>query len=296
MSDSTQSSVFVAHLGRAVGDPRGLAALSTEFAARNPGYSVSSVMEGLEIAAAPMARALFMTRGEAQAEISSKDRELQSSAVCAGDLLWLRAGETLALDAPCELLSFAIPGELPAELPSFIRPDHDPLITDTPGGCAEEERAYRRILVTWLAEIGPYIFDGLNAHRVRMWNSFSHYHPPEGGFDELYIVEDVAQGGKIYTSDQRASIEAPEELSVEAAGQLIQTLIPERGDLIYIPRGTIHRAVGGVLAQVVTVPGFKPGFEIGVDHHLRSINERLGLEGVKALPFQESAAKGPLIK
>ena len=293
MSDSTQSSLFVAHLARTEGDPRGLAALSAEFAVRNPGYSVSNVMEGLEIAAAPTARALFMTHGEAQAEISSG---LQTSAVCAGDLLWLRAGEALALDAPCELLCFEVPGELPAELPSFIRPDHDPLITDTPGGCAEEERAYRRILVTWLAESGPYTFDGLNAHRVRMWNSFSHYHPPEGGFDELYIVEDVAEGGKIYTSDQRVSIEASGEVSAESAGQLIQTLIPERGDLIYIPRGTIHRAVGGVLAQVVTVPGFKPGFEIGVDHHLRSINERLGLEGVKALPFQESAADGPLIK
>jgi hypothetical protein len=293
MSDSTQSSLFVAHLGRADGDPSGFTALSVEFATRNSGYGVSHVMDGLEFAAAPISRALFMTRGEAQAEISAGS---QVSAVCAGDLLWLRAGESLALDAPCELLCFEVPGELPAELPSFIRPDHDPLITDTPGGCAEEERAYRRILVTWLAESGPYIFDGLNAHRVRMWNSFSHYHPPEGGFDELYIVEDVAEGGKIYTSDQRASIEASEGLSVEAAGQLIQTLIPERGDLIYIPRGTIHRAVGGVLAQVVTVPGFKPGFEIGVDHHLRSINERLGLEGVMALPFQESAADGPLIK
>jgi hypothetical protein len=54
--------------------------------------------------------------------------------------------------------------------------------------------------------------------------------------------------------------------------------------------------VGGVLAQVVTVPGFKPGFEVGVDHHLRAINERLGLEGAGALPFQEAASEGPLIK
>jgi hypothetical protein len=296
MSDSTQSPLFVAHLGRAEDDPSGLAALSAEFALRNPGYAVSKVRDGLELAAAPMARALFITRGEAHAEVNRESAGLQTSAVCAGDLLWLRAGDSLALDVPCELICFEVSGELPAELPSFIRPDHDPLITDTPGGCAEEERAYRRILVTWLAESGPYTFDGLNAHRVRMWNSFSHYHPPEGGFDELYIVEDVADGGKIYTSDQRVSIEASGELSAESAGQLIQTLIPERGDLIYIPRGMIHRAVGGVLAQVVTVPGFKPGFEVGVDHHLRSINERLGLEGVKALPFQESAADGPLIK
>ena len=296
MSDSTQSSLYVARLGRAQGDSEGLAALSGAFAAKNSSYAVSALRGGRELAGTPMARALFLTRGEARAEVRGESGDLVSSSVCAGDLLWLRAGESLALDAPCDLVSFDVPGELPAVLPSFIRPDHDPLISDTPGGCAEEERAYRRILVTWLAESGPYTFDALNAHRVRMWNSFSHYHPPEGGFDELYIVEDVEPDGKIYTSAQRAEIESPEGLEELAASQLIQTFIPERGDLIYIPRGTIHRAVGGVLAQVVTVPGFKPGFEIGVDHHLRAINELLGLEGAMALPFQESAAEGPLIK
>jgi hypothetical protein len=296
MSDSTQSSLFVAHLGRAEGDPHGFAALSGELASRNAGYAVSQMVNTLGLGAHSAARALFMTRGKAQAEISSSARGLQASAVSAGDLLWLRAGEELALDAACELICFEIPCELPTELPSFIRPDHDPLITDTPGGCAEEERAYRRILVTWLAESGPYTFDGLNAHRVRMWNSFSHYHPPEGGFDELYIVEEVEEGAKIYTSGQRHSIEAPGDVTHEVAAQLIQALIPERGDLIYIPRGVIHRAVGGVLAQVITVPGFKPGFEFGVDHHLRAINEHLALTGASALPFQESAANGPLIK
>ena len=61
-------------------------------------------------------------------------------------------------------------------------------------------------------------------------------------------------------------------------------------------RGVIHRAVVGVLAQVVTVPGFKPGFEVGVDHHMRAISERLGLEGEDALPLQQSSSVGPVIK
>ena len=219
-----------------------------------------------------------------------------SSEVAVGDLLWLRPGEELTLDAACSMILFTVPGELSEGLPSVIRPDHDPEITDTPGGCAEEERAYRRILVTWLADNGPYTFDGLNAHRVRMWNSFSHYHPPEGGFDELYIVEDVKEGGRIHTSLARERIESPEGVGPEEASGLVQTLTPEVGDLIYIPRGVIHRAVGGVLAQVITVPGFKPGFEIGVDHHLRAINERLGLSGEAVLPYQEAASAAPLIK
>ena len=295
MSSSSQSSIPVAHLGRVGGDPDGLRALADSFLANNAGYCVESfaAIESLE---AGESRALFITVGSAHAMICADGEESASSPVTVGDLVWLRGGEALALDAACSLVSFGIPGELPPSLPSFIRPDHDPKITDTPGGCAEEERAYRRILVTWLADNGPYTFDGLNAHRVRMWNSFSHYHPPEGGFDELYIVEEVEEGGLIHISLSRDRIESPQDVSLAEASELLCALTPERGDLIYIPRGVIHRATGGVLAQVITVPGFKPGLEVGVDHHLRAINERLGLEGEAALPFQEAASSGPLIK
>ena len=271
-------------------------ALTAAFEAGNPGYSVESAATLQSLEAGASAKAAFITSGAAGARVSVSGEEVARSSVTVGDLLWLRSGEELTLDAPCDAVLFTVPGELPAELPTFIRPDHDPKITDTPGGCAEEERAYRRILVTWLADNGPYTFEGLNAHRVRMWNSFSHYHPPEGGFDELYVVQEVEEGGRIHTSVARERIEAHEELELEEAGELVQTLTPEAGDLMYIPRGVIHRAVGGVLAQVVTVPGFKPGFEIGVDHHLRAINERLGLEGEAALPYQQDASAGPLIK
>ena len=296
MSDSAQATIQIAHLGREGGDPGGMTALAAAFAVGNPGYSVESVRELGGMESGPGSRALFVTGGAANAELRSTDGEVASSAVTVGDLLWLRGGEELALDAPCAGVTFWVPGELPAGLPTFIRPDHDPKITDTPGGCAEEERAYRRILVTWLADNGPYTFEGLNAHRVRMWNSFSHYHPLEGGFDELYVVQEVEEGGRIHTSLARERIEAPDELDAGEVGALVQTITPAAGDLMYIPRGVIHRAVGGVLAQVVTVPGFKPGFEIGVDHHLRAINERLGLEGAVALPFQEAASHAPLIK
>ena len=296
MSDSAQATIQTAHLGRAGGDPEGMRALAAAFEAGNPGYSVESAATLQSLEAGASAKAAFITSGAAGARVSVSGEEVARSSVTVGDLLWLRSGEELTLDAPCDAVLFTVPGELPAELPTFIRPDHDPKITDTPGGCAEEERAYRRILVTWLADNGPYTFEGLNAHRVRMWNSFSHYHPPEGGFDELYVVQEVEEGGRIHTSVARERIEASEELELEEAGALVQTLTPEAGDLMYIPRGVIHRAVGGVLAQVVTVPGFKPGFEIGVDHHLRAINERLGLEGEAALPYQQDASAGPLIK
>ena len=64
----------------------------------------------------------------------------------------------------------------------------------------------------------------------------------------------------------------------------------------YLPRGLAHRGVGGVLAQVITVPGFVPGKEIGLDHHLRAINERLGLTGGAALPLHAEGAAGPVVR
>lgn len=295
MNEPAKATIAIAHLGRP--NTEGLSEVAASLAMRNAGYAVEWMSAGVECEAGDAARALFVTRGEAQARIGDSILDLGCEVeVSAGDLLWLRPGERLSLDAECSMVVFDVPGELPVELPSFIRPDHDPRITDSPGGCAEEERAYRRILVTWLAENGPYTFDGLNAHRVRMWNSFSHYHPVEGGFDELYIVEEVAEGGRIYTSTQRERIEAPDDVGEEEARGLVQVFRPEVGDLIHIPRGVIHRAVGGVLAQVITIPGFKPGFEIGVDHHLRAINERLGLVGEAALPFQEDASRVQVVK
>ena len=39
-----------------------------------------------------------------------------------------------------------------------------------------------------------------------------------------------------------------------------------------------------------------PGAEIGVDHHLRAINERLGLEGDQALPYNRDASDRRTVK
>jgi ribosomal protein L16 Arg81 hydroxylase len=77
---------------------------------------------------------------------------------------------------------------------------------------------------------------------------------------------------------------------------LIQEYELQVGDLVYLPRGVTHRGFGGVVTQVITVPGFIPGSEIGVDHHLRAINERLGLDGENALPYNLEASEEEIIK
>ncbi len=294
---SPEPGIRFAHLGRSQGDAAGFAALRGAFVAANPGYDLAwhAPLAELEAVASPLV--LFVQSGEATASVVREGRtERCDPPLTSGDVVLLRPGERIVPDGELGALAFHVPVPLPEELPSFVRPDWDPEITDTPGGCAEESGAYRRILLTWLGKNGPYLYHALNCHRVRITDSFSHYHPREGGFDEFYLVQMVQPGARLITSESVEAIENPEAVTREGAATLVESHALAVGDLVYLPRGTMHRGLGGVLAQVITAPGFKPGAEIGVDHHLFAINERLGLEGVDALPLHEANARRAVVK
>lgn len=269
-----------------LGDAAAVGALRDAFAAANPGYDLAYYASCTGLAPSAQDRVVFV-QGPAE----------RSVAPTVGDALLVRAGEAWTLDGPgaVDLLSFSLPAPLPADLPSVVRPDWDPQITDTPGGCATEGDAYRRILLTWKPEVGPYVLRQLNAHRVRIQDSFSHYHPVDGGFDEFYLVQQAPPGARLLTATDVEAIES-RAVSVEAAATLVESRALHVGDLIYLPRGTVHRGLGGALVQVISVPGFVPRSEIGVDHHLWAINKQLGLTGARALPFHLVAARTQVVK
>ena len=283
----------VVHLGPTGG--AGLEALCAAFAQRNPGYALEWLPQRLGLAPAPATRLLFVQAGKGTAVVATGLLP-DSQRVGVGDLVVLRGGASLRLSKPCDLLAFTLP-DVPGEaVPTFVRPDWDPRITDTPGGCATETGAYRRILLTWRGEVGPYVYHGLNAHRVRMTDSFTHYHPVDGGFDELYLVQNVQPEARLVTCDRVDRVEHPETVTRSEAATLLRSTALQAGDLVYLPRGLAHRGLGGVLAQVITVPGFVPGMEIGIDHHLRAIDERLGLRGAEALPYHEAGSRTPVVR
>lgn len=284
----------IARLGSTDGDPEGFASLRSAFRLRNPGHDVSFQRNTRALVSYSKTRAAFVQTGEARAEISGGALH-RSSNLTVGDIVILRPGEGLLTDAPLSFVVFEVPDNPPRELPSYVRPDWDLSITDTPGGCAEEEGAYRRILLTWKPEVGPYIWHGINAHRVRISDSFTHYHPLVGGFDEFYLVQMVQPGGSILTSPHVEAIES-RNVTRDAAPGLMRLDQLAVGDLVYLPRGLIHRGIGGVLAQVITVPGFRPGAEIGVDHHLRAINEQLQLSAIESIPYHQSASLEAVVK
>ena len=279
------SAVRVAHLGASGGDVEGLGALRDAFASANPGYDVEWAEDLASLSAREAHRVAFVQSGDPATD-----------ALGVGDVVLLRPGETHPAPPGCGAVVFTVPEALPPELPGVIRPDWDERITDTPGGCAEETGAYRRILLTWLPTVGPYVYRALNCHRVRITDSFAHYHPLVGGFDEFYLVQMVQPGAVLYTSSKVESIEDPGSVTADEAAVMIERLELSVGDLVYLPRGTMHRGFGGVLAQVITAPGFRPGAEIGVDHHLQAINQRLGLSGARALPFREASAGRAVVK
>lgn len=279
-------------------------AIREAFTERNPGYDMTYLPATQNLEPQDYTQVIFVQAIEGvtnqdvmgRAIITKSSNSQKKSEAIVGDILILEKGERLQTDVEMGLMVFQVPEEPQNDIPSFIRPDWDPNITDVPGGCATDIDAYRRILLTWKEDVGEYIFHALNAHRVRIRDSFSHYHPKVGGFDEFYLVQLVEPGAKIITSEDTELITHPEEVTQSQTDGLMQEYELEVGDLVYLPRGVIHRGYGGVVAQVITVPGFIPGSEIGVDHHIRAINERLSLAGDRALPYNLEASAEPVIR
>ncbi|MXZ38424.1 MAG: hypothetical protein F4Z19_09255 [Holophagales bacterium] len=295
-----RTEVVRAHLFDDDADGRAaFARVKEHFETANPGYAMTFLAAATEIAADASSRLVFVqtpveeepAAAEIQAASGTTATELH-----VGDIAVLRPDERLTVEPAIAALVFDVPDTPGPGVPAAIRPDWDPDITDVLGGCATETGAYRRILLTWLNDNGPYTFHGLNAHRVRITDSFTHYHPVDTGFDEFYLVQMSNDEDRILTSYHAADIESPGTMTPELAGQLFDVHDVRAGDLIYLPRGVIHRGLGGVLAQVITVPGFRPGTEIGVDHHLLAINERLGLEGDDALPYNVEASTEAVVR
>ncbi|MFT5733758.1 MAG: hypothetical protein ACJA2W_003336 [Planctomycetota bacterium] len=260
--------------------------LSHLFESGNPGYGLTWIAEANGCEADDSARVIFVQTGECRGTIASSDdsEEATTSELRVGDIVVLRAGESIAFEPQISALVFDVPMAPPASVPTFVRPDFDPLLTDTPGGCAEEDDAYRRILLTWQGKVGPYLYHAINAHRVRILDSFTHYHPKEGGFDEFYLVQEAPPGAELIVSEHLDAIQGLAAVTRDDVQDLLRRIPLSAGDLIYLPRTVVHRGLGGAVVQVITVPGFVPGAEIGVDSDLTKLNRRLGLSGDQALP------------
>ena len=267
--------------------------IRTAFRENNPGYDIAWHAATTELESDDTKRVVFIQK---YASVATVQPTGEVSEIDVGDILILRPGQSITTDQPTDCLVFTVPEPFPAELPTFIRPDWDESITDVLGGCATETGAYRRILLTWLDSVGPYTYHALNAHRVRITDSFTHYHPLDGGFDEFYLVQMVQPEARIITSMSVDLIEDPSSVTVEQASGLLAETPLHVGDLVYLPRGMAHRGIDSVLAQVITTPGFRPGAEIGLDHNLRAINERLKLASSESLPFHEEASAAPVVK
>ena len=267
------------------GDSRQFQALKQLFESRNPGHYLKwmPATERLQVKV-PLV-AFFQSNGDVvQLPPTAAAANGSQSAYSIGDILCLPVGQSCSFDPPADLLVFQLPQAIAADLPQLIRPDWDPNITDTPGGCATEGDAYRRILLTWQGKNGPYLSHQINAHRVRIHDSFTHYHPLVGGFDEFYLVQEAPPGATLLVSEHLDRMLDPKGLTANHASQLMREIPLQQDDLIYLPRGVVHRGLGGAVVQVITIPGFVPGAEIPVDDEIRHINQKLKLSGDRALP------------
>ncbi len=149
---------------------------------------------------------------------------------------------------------------------------------------------HRTDVLSWLPGNTP-VYRGINIKQVRVSDSPTHYHPQLGGFDELVFIRDTEPGAGVLISTQREAIET-HTLTRTEVGTLLQPIPLHPGDLLFLPRGTIHRARGRSSAVVLALPGFLPGAEVRLDEDLRAINEALGLKGDAALPTYAGVDRG----
>ncbi|NQU48268.1 MAG: PmoA family protein [Planctomycetes bacterium] len=275
-SQPSSAQAMLAKLGDSAS---GFAELRASFERRNAGHQMQWMPAAEKFECTDPA-VVFVQSGTGKVQLPAGTSEFS-----VGDILCLKVGQTCSFNPPADLLIFRLPKPIAAGLPSLIRPDWDENITDTPGGCATEGDAYRRICLTWLGKNGPYLCHQINAHRVRIHDSFTHYHPIKGGFDEFYLVQEAPPGARLLVSEKLEIMLDPKGLTAEKAADLMREIPLHKNDLIYLPRGVVHRGLGGAVVQVITIPGFVPGAEIPVDEEIQSINRKLKLKDAKALPY-----------
>ena len=210
--EGSQAEVLRVHLFDDDADGQAaFARVRKRFEAANPGYAMTFVAAANEIAGGDGNRLVFV---QAPVEEEPAAAQIHTAAgttpteLHVGDIAVLRAGDRLTSEPAIAALVFDVPDAPGNGVPAAIRPDWDPDITDVPGGCATETGAYRRILLTWLQQNGPYTYHGLNAHRVRITDSFTHYHPVDTGFDEFYLVQMSNDADQLLTSYRAADIES----------------------------------------------------------------------------------------
>ena len=289
-----------------VGEP-GFSSLAATLADRNPGTSLAFAASAVDVPANDGHRVVFVQRGETEGEVITERGRRIASLLRVGDLLALRPGDVARFDAPVDILSFGIAEPLDDSVPSIIRPDFDPALTDAPGGCATDPGAYRRLLLTWDLARGPYVNRGFNCHRVRIDDSFTHYHPLEGGWDEIYLVQEAPDGAQLLVCRETdrldreqlvasGSVTSPQEysrLSEPEIDGLFESIPLHAGSLVLLPRGLAHRGLGGAVVQVIAVPGFRPGFEIPLDGAIQRLNGRFLLTGERRLPLHKAGVDRP---
>ena len=263
------------------GRGRNLRVLQRRFAETCPGYGLT-VWDPRQDPVTSKAHAVsFVQSGTGTVAVEGDD----PVSVRVGDIILERPGVKRRIEGALELVRFSLPESqvIDPVIPDVIRPDFDPKLTDRPGGCATDPGAYRRLLLTWNPERGPYVHHGFNCHRVRIDDSFSHYHPVEGGFDEFYLVQEAPEGAVLLTSRRTDALLAG-SVQEDELEDLIEPIPLQAGQLIMIPRGVTHRGLGGAVVQVLAVPGFMPGQEIPMDAAIRRVNGRFALTGGRALP------------
>jgi methane monooxygenase PmoA-like len=190
-----------------------------------------------------------------------------------GDLVHLRPGQGLQLEIPVDLLLLTLPDALADEVPNFFTKGEMAIPGESP--C----RALGQIWINDSEMDGP----------VRA-----------ASMDRLYFIQDALPGSALFLADNDALLAGQLDLDGLAQKSLVDKIDLRAGALVYLPRGSHSRLVGGCATTFLTAPGLthmalaevdQPVQPLDASWHTKLASNRTGLaEPVAALPFVSAQA------
>jgi len=259
------------------GAPRNWARLCRAVEVAHPGIRARHVALS-RTGADKRPRLLLVTQGSGPVGVQRRSTRV-ARVVGPGDLVFLREGQVLSTESPIQALELRMSSPLPTGLPTFIgfaestHPDSE---------ASSGKEPLRVDVLDWQPGGAPAYAD-LNVKLVQLDDAPTHYHPEEGGFDEVVFVRDAEPGAGVLLSTKREAIETRTVERAEVS-TLLRPIALTAGDVLFVPRGLVHRPRGRSSVVVIALPGFVPGGEVRLDDDLRAINAALELEGDAALP------------
>jgi methane monooxygenase PmoA-like len=247
-------------------------ALRTSFQRSNPGFHLQRLESVFRLPASLQTRLVVLLDQSSSLSIHGRglNRAFTNTVAKRGDLVHLRPGQGLLAEQPIDCLLLTLPSGLALQAPNFL----------AQGKLATPDKAPCRAL-------------------GQVWIGDSEQDQPlaQAAIDRLYYVIEALPGAALFSSAQNPDILTGQvDLDDLARKGLLQKLEVTSGSLVYLPRGSHSRLVGGLSTTMLTTPGLDQTVFAAVDSEVGPLDPSPSVPKPSALAMAAgSSARPPFV-